>query len=320
MGKKVTAFGGGTGLSTMLEGLRLYTSDITAVVSVADDGGSSGVLRNDLGMLPPGDVRNCLSALSNTDPAFHEIINYRFKEGTLKGHSLGNILLAALNEMSDDFETAVSKLSSILGVVGRVYPVTNENITLRAVLSDGGIINGESRIGGYSDASWNRIDHIEVIPQKPKPAKGVLEAIEEADIIVFGPGSLYTSVIPNLLADGIPEAVKKSRAVKIYVCNIMTQKGETEGFSVSDHIAALERHSYQGIADITIANNSLIPEELKLKYIEENAEPVHIDTENILKHSKLIQGNLMLMKNGHIRHNFSRLAKTIIQLGSEFCS
>ncbi|MCD8391535.1 MAG: YvcK family protein [Firmicutes bacterium] len=319
MSKKVVAFGGGTGLSTMLEGLKMYTPDITAVVSVADDGGSSGILRNDLGMLPPGDVRNCLSALSNTDPQLREIINFRFGEGSLKGHSLGNILLAALNEMSENFETAVAKLSSILGIVGKVYPVTNESITLRAVLANGGIIDGESSIGEYSDAMWNRIERVELVPANPMPAGGVLEAIAAADIIVFGPGSLYTSVIPNLLVEGITDAVKKSGALKIYVCNIMTQRGETEGYTVSEHIAALEKHSYEGIADITIVNNSLIPGELRNKYMEENAEPVHIDAENILKHSKLIQGNLVLVKDGLIRHNFSRLARTIVQVGDGFC-
>ena len=315
---KVTALGGGTGLSTMLKGLKLYTRDITAVVSVADDGGSSGMLRQDFGMLPPGDVRNCLSALSDIDPVLGDLMNYRFKEGGLKGHSLGNIMLAALNETSDSFEEAVKKFAHVLGIVGTVYPVTNENVILRAVLSNNKTITGESNIGSYSEAVWNRIDHVEIEPQKPKPVDGVIKAIEKADVIVLGPGSLYTSIIPNLLVDGVADAIKSSKALKIYVCNLMTQHGETEGYTAYDHLAALEKHSYEGIADMMIVNNATVPEYLLERYAEENAAPVHIDTENILKHTKLIQGNLMLIQDGHVRHNFSRLARTVVQLGNEF--
>lgn len=315
---KVTAIGGGTGLSTMLKGLRLYTNNITAVVSVADDGGSSGILRRDFGMLPPGDVRNCLSALSDIDPVMGDLMNFRFKDGSLKGHSVGNIILAALNETSPSFEEAVGKLAHVLGIVGMVYPVTNENVTLNAVLSNNKIITGESNIGSYSEATWNRIDHVFVEPEKPMPVRGVIEAIERADIVVLGPGSLYTSIIPNLLVDEVVDAIRKTNAVKIYVCNLMTQRGETEGYSAYDHLAAIEKHSYEGIADIVIANNATVPESLLEKYAEENAEQVHIDAENILKHSKLVQGNLLLVRDGRVRHNFSRLARTIVQIGSEF--
>lgn len=315
---KVAALGGGTGLSTMLKGLKLYTRDITAVVSVADDGGSSGMLRQDFGMLPPGDVRNCLSALSDIDPVLGDLMNYRFQEGGLKGHSLGNIMLAALNETSGSFEEAVKKFAHVLGIVGTVYPVTNENVTLKAVLSNNKTITGESNIGSYSEAVWNRIDHVEIEPKNPKPVEGAIRAIEKADVIVLGPGSLYTSIIPNLLVDGITDAIRESKALKIYVCNLMTQRGETEGYTAYDHLAAIEKHSYEGIADMMIVNNATVPEYLLERYAEENAAPVHIDTENILKHTKLIQGNLLLIQDGHVRHNFSRLARTVVQLGSEF--
>ena len=225
---KVVAIGGGTGLSTMLKGLKLHTHNITAVVTVADDGGSSGILRSDLGMLAPGDVRNCVSALAEVDPVMGELLNFRFKDGSLKGHSLGNLFLAALNETSSSFDEAVKKFSHLAGVVGTVYPVTNESVTLSALLEDGRLIEGESHIGVHHDGPKNGIVKLMVNPEKPKAVDGVIKALEKADIIVLGPGSLYTSIIPNLLVDGVVDAIKKSNAVKIYVCNIMSQAGETE--------------------------------------------------------------------------------------------
>jgi uncharacterized cofD-like protein len=275
---KVVAIGGGTGLSTMLKGLKLHTHNITAVVTVADDGGSSGILR---------------------------------------GHSLGNLFLAALNETSSSFDEAVKKFSHLAGVVGTVYPVTNESVTLSALLEDGRLIEGESHIGVHHDGPKNGIVKLMVNPEKPKAVDGVIKALEKADIIVLGPGSLYTSIIPNLLVDGVVDAIKKSNAVKIYVCNIMSQAGETENYTVSDHLAAIERHSYEGIADIVIANNAIIPESLRIKYASEHAREVMIDSINVLKRAKLVQGNLLLVRNDKIRHNFSRLARTIMRLGSD---
>ena len=195
---KVVAIGGGTGLSTMLKGLKLHTHNITAVVTVADDGGSSGILRSDLGMLAPGDVRNCVSALAEVDPVMGELLNFRFKDGSLKGHSLGNLFLAALNETSSSFDEAVKKFSHLTGVVGTVYPVTNESVTLSALLEDGRLIEGESHIGVHHDGPKNGIVKLMVNPEKPKAVDGVIKALEKADIIVLGPGSLYTSIIPNL--------------------------------------------------------------------------------------------------------------------------
>jgi uncharacterized cofD-like protein len=314
---RVVAIGGGTGLSTMLKGLKLHTHNITAVVTVADDGGSSGILRSDLGMVAPGDVRNCVSALAEVDPVMGELLNFRFSDGSLKGHSLGNLFLAALNETSSSFDEAVKKFSRLAGVVGTVYPVTNEAVTLRAVLENGTIIDGESHIGVHHDGENSAIARIMVNPEKPKPVDGVIRAIEKADIIVLGPGSLYTSIIPNLLVDGVVDAIRQSKAVKIYVCNIMSQGGETENYTVSDHLAAIERHSYEGIADIVIANNAEIPEGLKRKYAEEHAKEVEIDEEKVLERARLVQGNLLLVRNDRIRHNFSRLARAIMRLGTD---
>lgn len=313
---RVVAIGGGTGLSTMLKGLKLYTHNITAVVTVADDGGSSGILRSDLGMAAPGDVRNCVSALAEVDPVMGDLLNFRFKDGSLKGHSLGNLFLAALNETSSSFDEAVKKFSRLTGVVGAVYPVTNEAVTLSALLENDTVINGESHIGIHRTDERSGVKRVMLTPEKPQPVDGVIRAIEKADIVVLGPGSLYTSIIPNLLVDGIVDAIHKSKAVKIYVCNIMSQQGETEGYTASDHLAAIEKHSYEGIADVVIVNNAQVPEGLRKKYAEEHAFEVPIDQEELMKHARLVQGNLLLVRNDRIRHNFSRLARTIIRLGS----
>lgn len=314
-GLKIAAIGGGTGLSTMLRGLKLYTPNISAIVTVADDGGSSGVLRTDYGMLPPGDVRNCVSALADVDPIAGELLNYRFQEGNLKGHSLGNLILAALNEMSGNFEEAVEKFNHLMGVVGTVYPVTNENVTLHAELRDGSIIDGESHIGQHRIGKNKGISSVFLSPEKPKAVEQAIDAILDADVVVLGPGSLYTSIIPNLLVEGIPEAIRESKAVKIYVCNIMTQPGETEGYKASQHLEALEKHSYKGIADAMIVNNAPIPETLRLKYLEEFASEVYIDSERIVGRTALVSGNFLLVKSSKIRHNFSRLARTIVTIG-----
>lgn len=312
--KKVVAIGGGTGLSTMLRGLKLYTKNLTAVVTVADDGGSSGMLRNDLGMLPPGDIRNCIVALADIEPIMYKLLNYRFTDGALAGHSFGNLFLAALNGISGGFDEAVSTMSSVLAVVGRVLPVTTENVTLGAVLENGRIINGESAIGGR-DASEGRIDRVFLNPSEPEALGDVIRAISEAEIVVFGPGSLYTSIIPNLLVDGVADAVKKSSAVKIYVCNIMTQSGETDGYTVYDHLRTLEKHSFDGIVDFVIANNEKIPSALAELYSAENAYAVRVDDAGFdASHATLVQGNLLLVKDEQIRHNFSRLARAIMLL------
>ena len=314
---RVVAIGGGTGLSTMLKGLKLHTHNITAVVTVADDGGSSGVLRSDLGMAAPGDIRNCVNALAEVDPVMGELLNFRFRDGSLKGHSLGNLFLAALNETSSSFDEAVKKFSRLAGVVGTVYPVTNEAVTLSAILKDGTVIEGESNIGHHRDWQKTPIDRVTLTPASPKPVEGVIRAIERADVIVLGPGSLYTSIIPNLLVDGVVDAIKASKAVKIYVCNIMTQGGETEGYAASDHLAAIEKHSYEGIADVVIANNAPVPESVLGLYAEEHAGVVTVDEDEILARSRLVQGNMLLVKDSKVRHNFSRLARTIMRIGSD---
>lgn len=311
--KRIVVIGGGTGLSTMLKGLKLYTRRITAVVTVADDGGSSGLLRNDLGMLPPGDIRNCINALADTNPILKELISYRFPDcGALSGHSFGNLMLAALNGVSDSFDEAVLKMNQLCGVEGLVLPVTNENVHLEAELCDGSIVCGESFIGS-AQRHGAGIKRLKIVPEKPKPVESVLDAIAAADIIVMGPGSLYTSIIPNLLVDGVAEAIINSPAKKLYVCNVMTQPGETDGYTVSDHLRAIKRHSAEGIVDCVLANNAPVPEKLLEKYRSQGADIVPVDAEK-LKGVKIDLSNLLWTENELVRHDYIALGKRICEL------
>lgn len=268
-GPKIAAIGGGTGLSTMLRGLKKYTDRLTAIVTVADDGGGSGVLRREMGILPPGDVRQCMQALANTEPVMEQLLGYRFPEGQLKGQSFGNLLLAALNGMAGSFEEAVAMMGQVLAISGRVLPVTNADVQLAAVFENGARVVGESHIFNAKKQQDCRIHHVSLVPEHPKALPDALRAISEADLILLGPGSLYTSVIPNLLVDGVADTIRASHAQKFYICNIMTQDGETEGYTAADHLEALQRHGREGIVDLCLANNAPIPHELAARYSEE---------------------------------------------------
>ncbi len=317
-GPKIVVVGGGTGLSTMLRGLKLYSSNITAIVAVSDDGGGSGVLRQDLGMLPPGDIRNCMLALADTEPTMEKLLQYRFEDGMLKGQNFGNLFLAAMHGISTNFEEAVHKMSSVLAVTGKVLPVTLENVRLCAELEDGSIICGESNIGKHYSTHPGKIKRVFMEPEAICPLQDAIDSILEADAIIFGPGSLYTSVIPNLLVKGISDAIKKSNAINIYVCNVMTQAGETEGYTVSDHIKAIEEHSYKEIIDYCVVNTAHITDELKAKYMEERAEAVAVDTDVLEKKGiNIIGGEFVSIKNNLVRHNPEKLAESIIELIAE---
>ena len=276
-GPKIVAVGGGTGLSTMLRGLKKYTKNLTAVVTVADDGGGSGMLRRDMGMPPPGDIRHCMEALANTEPIMQKLLTYRFTEGSLAGQSFGNLILAALNGVTGSFEEAVSQMSQVLAITGQVIPVTSANVQLEAVFENGVRVVGESKIYHVKKEQDCRIAHVALIPKHPAPLPAALAAIREADLILLGPGSLYTSVIPNLLVDGIVKAIRESDALKVYVCNVMTQEGETEGYTVSDHIAAIFAHSAQGLFRLCLTNSSPIPKAVAARYAEEGAERIRCD-------------------------------------------
>ena len=306
---KVVTIGGGTGLSVLLRGLKKYPLEITAVVTVADDGGSSGKIRSDMNIPSPGDIRNVIAALSDVEPYLEKMFQYRFDSGEVKGHPVGNLMIAAMTDIHGDFSTAVKVMSRILNVRGTVLPTTNDIATLNAVLSDGEIIRGESSItkaGGV-------IDHVYITPSRVKPNEDVLKAIEEADYIIMGPGSLYTSIIPNLVISNVSEKIRESKAKKIYVCNVMTQHGETDNYSVCDHIVAINKHVEENIFDLVIANSREFDDSILSKYHKEKQEPVKIDQEKIEKLGiKLIKNNdVGIVDNNTIRHNAEKVSELI---------
>ena len=306
---KVVTIGGGTGLSVLLRGLKKYPLEITAVVTVADDGGSSGKIRSDMNIPSPGDIRNVIAALSDVEPYLEKMFQYRFDSGEVKGHPVGNLMIAAMTDIHGDFSTAVKVMSRILNVRGTVLPTTNDIATLNAVLSDGEIIRGESSItkaGGV-------IDHVYITPSRVKPNEDVLKAIEEADYIIMGPGSLYTSIIPNLVISKVSEKIRESNAKKIYVCNVMTQHGETDNYSVSDHVVAINKHVEENIFDLVIANSREFDDSILSKYHKEKQEPVKIDQEKIQELGiKLIKNNdVGIVDNNTIRHNADKVSELI---------
>ncbi|MDR2772659.1 MAG: YvcK family protein [Elusimicrobiota bacterium] len=301
----ITALGGGTGLSSLLRGLKKYNDKITAIVNVADDGGSSGKLRSELGVLPPGDVRNCLVALSEEESLMSRLFQYRFPErGSLAGHSFGNIFLTAMSAISGSFDNAIAHCGEVLAIRGKVLPVTLFPVVLEAELKGGRHISGESRISKV----FEKISEIILFPPNPPAAPEVLKAIKHSDVLIFGPGSLYTSVIVNFLVDGVIDAIKSSKAYKIYVANIMTQPGETTDYKLSDHIEAIEKHSYKGIIDIVLANKAIVPKDIIRRYKKNGAEQVEIDKVNI----KTLKADLFLDKI-YARHDSSKLAEAIVR-------
>lgn len=313
-GAKIVVIGGGTGLSTMLRGLKYYTSNITAIVTVADDGGGSGTLREDLGILPPGDIRNCILALADTEPLMEELLQYRFKDGILKGQSFGNLFLAAMNGVSMNFEEAVQKMSSVLAVTGKVIPVTLDNVVLKARLKNGTIVEGESNIPKESIRLNSSIDRVFIEPQNAKALDEAVQAILDADAVILGPGSLYTSIIPNVLVKNISSALQKTDALRIYVSNIMTQPGETDDYEVSDHIKAIFKHAGGKIIDTVIANMSKIDEELEKKYDISNSQLVKLNAKKIQELGiDVIEGDLIKIQNGYVRHNSEKLAAILIE-------
>lgn len=310
-GYRIAAIGGGRGLSVLLHGLKRYTSNISAIVTVADEGGSSGKLRQDFGIIPPGDIRNCLVALADTEPLMEELFQYRFDDSSsLKGHSFGNIFLLAMSKVAGDFEQAVRESSKILAIRGEVIPSTLERVRLSAEFEDGSKGLGETQIS----ENPKPIKHISLIPEHCKATNSAIEAIKAAEVIIFGPGSLYTSVIPNLLVDGISEAISQSNAIKIYVCNVMTQHGETNNYAASDHIKALLSHTKIDRIDYAIVNTAAPQEELLIKYKQQKAYPVKADVENIKIAGIIpIEGNVIDARD-YVRHNPNRLAKLILDI------
>ena len=321
---RVVSIGGGHGLSALLEGLRKHTHpqlgprgrdealvDITAIVTVTDDGGSSGRLRREFDVLPPGDIRNCMVALSEDGALLSRLFQYRFKAGRgLKGHSFGNLFLTALTDITGDFPDAVRSSAEVLKIAGRIFPSTAANISIEAVLDNGDVVSGETRIS----RSRSRICEVRLRPSRARPLKETLDAIARADLITLGPGSLFTSVIPNLLVTGIPTAIRRSAALKAYFVNMMWQPGETTNFSASDHLQALHDHAGGKLVDYVVVNVSPVPRGTRRRYAEQNAAPVECDIPELESMGVEVLTAALLQSGPKVRHDPDAVARLAVDL------
>lgn len=308
---RVVVIGGGTGLSVMLRGLKEQLLDITAIVTVADDGGSSGILRSELQIPPPGDIRNVLIALADVEPLLSQMLQYRFQNGAgLAGHSLGNLILAAMKDIAGDFVAGIRELSRVLAVRGRVLPATEQAIHLHAEMEDGTWVRGESNI----PKAGRRIKRVMLDPSDVAPLSEAVAAIQEADAIIAGPGSLYTSIMPNLLVPGLRDAIFSSDALKIFICNVMTQPGETDGYKVSDHLQAVEAHMGRRVFDYVIVNTGGIEPGILEKYAEKGAEAVELDLEEVQGRGYRVIADELVLFRTYLRHDEQKLSRHIYEL------
>lgn len=318
---RVVALGGGTGLSAVLRGLKQHVAergkpdplspiaDLTAVVTVTDDGGSSGRLRREYRVLPPGDIRNCLVALSPAPNLLGNLFQYRFPAGRgLAGHSFGNLFLTALTNITGDFPGAVEVSAQVLAIRGRIFPSTGQNVTLEAVLADGTIVPGETKIS----KSRKPIARIRLVPRRVRPLPEVVQAIRAADLILVGPGSLYTSILPNLLVPGILEAMAKSRAARVYIANLMTQPGETRHYTVADHVRAIYEHTRPGLFDFAVINRAAVNPRQRRLYAAQGAEPVDPSYAELERMGLRCVSGALLRQDGKVRHHEERLTKLLI--------
>lgn len=307
----IVVVGGGTGLSVMLRGLKQTKLNITAIVTVSDDGGSSGILRSELHMPPPGDIRNVLLALADAEPMLAEVLNYRFKLGNgLAGHSLGNLILAAMNDITGDFATGVKELSKVLAVRGRVLPSTTEAVVLKAEMNDGTIVTGESNI----PKARKQIKRVFIEPADAAPLDEAIEAIAEADAILIGPGSLYTSLLPSLMVPRLRDQIIASSALKVYVCNVMTQPGETDNYSVGDHVQAIYNHIGHRLFDVIIVNEGNIPPDVLSKYAAKGAQTVKLDLDNLIDNGYKVIADKLVYYHQYLRHDTHKLSEHIYKL------
>ncbi len=314
----VVVIGGGTGLSVLLKGLKKKPVDITAIVTVADDGGGSGMLRDDYGILPPGDVRNCILALADEETVMEQLLQHRFDSGRLEGQNMGNLFIAAMTEIYGDFEKAVEKLHELLRIEGKVVPVTLSDVTLCAELRNGETVRGESSIPQKVTESASFIKKVYLDPPDTYANDSALVAIRKADMIVLGPGSLYTSIIPNLLVGGISAEIASSEALKVFICNVMTQPGETDGFTVADCIAEISRYLGNNVIDYVIANSKRCTAEVLAPYFAEGGHQMCPDDNDkmLLNDTKIeiISGDFVKVCDGKIRHDEDHLANIIASL------
>lgn len=310
-GPAVTVIGGGTGLSVLLRGIKSVTGNITAIVTVADDGGSSGRLREDFDMIPPGDLRNCLVALADTEPLMEKLFQHRFGgNGDLAGHNFGNLFIAAMTEVLGDVEKALKESSKVLAVRGRVLPATIQKVKLWARMKDGSVVEGESKI----PLTKKGIDRVYLQPEDIMPVESALEAIRDADAVILGPGSLYTSVLPNLLIKGMADTLRQSQAVKIYICNVMTQPGETDGYSASDHVKAIFDHVGPGVIDYVVVNTHHVTMNLQEKYACQGAYPVKVDADVIEAMGIKVFKADVISETNWVRHDPLKLSRTIVSM------
>ncbi|WP_019153687.1 gluconeogenesis factor YvcK family protein [Robertmurraya massiliosenegalensis] len=309
---KIVIIGGGTGLPVLLRGLKKYPLDITAVVTVADDGGSSGRLRDDMDIPPPGDIRNVLAALSDVEPLIEEMFQHRFKTSNeLSGHSLGNLILAAMTSITGNFVHAIQEMSKVLNVNGRVLPAAGESVVLHAEMEDGTIVSGESKI----PYSGKKIKRVFLTPEIAHPLPETVHAIRQADLIIIGPGSLYTSILPNLLVPKLGQEICRAKAKKVYICNLMTQAGETLDFTASDHVKALYDHMKSRFLDTILVNSENIPDTILSRYSEEYSKPVHFDFNQLYELGlEVVQGEIMTLENGVIRHDTKEVANILYSI------
>ena len=317
-GRKIVVIGGGTGLSTLLLGLKEYTHNITAVVTVTDDGGSSGMLRREFGILPPGDIRNCIHALARTGGLLTPLLNHRFHSGSLKNQNFGNLLLLALTEISGSFTEAVENMSKILAITGRVLPVTEASLVLRATFEDGSVVMGETGITEAKRRNKQNIQKMELVPNDPAPLDEVIAAIEEAEVIIMGPGSLYTSVLPNLLVPGVCDAIRRSKALKMHILNLMTQNGETEHCSALEHLQILQRYGGKDLIDVCVYNTQPVSRRLMSRYAREGCEQLMPREEDFEAVQVRGFGDALLAYDGKfVRHDPLRLAYFVMKTLNE---
>jgi len=323
-GLRVVALGGGTGLSALLRGLKHHVvprndptptakrpiTDLAAIVTVTDDGGSSGRLRRENRILPPGDIRNCMVALASDEALLGRLFQYRFHAGRgLVGHNFGNLFLAALTHVTGDFAEAVRVSSKVLAIRGRIFPSTVANVTLEAVLENGKRVHGETRI----TASRAAIRRLHLNPRRVRPVQEAIEAIRHADLIVIGPGSLYTSILPNLLIPEIAHAIARSKAPRVYIANLMTQPGETTGYALSEHLNAIQRHVRGNVIDFVVANRKSVSADVARRYLKQGAVRVTVDLPILQKHGVRVILDSLLEEHGVIRHDSERLARLLLE-------
>ncbi len=308
----VVVIGGGTGMPVLLRGLKNFPINLSAIVTVADDGGSSGRLRNEMAIPAPGDIRNVIAAMSDVEPMILDLFQHRFESGnSLSGHSLGNLLLAAMASITGDFYHGIKEVSRVFNVKGQIYPIANQNMYLHAEMDDGTIVSGESKIPQAN----KRIKRVFLSPDHIEPLPEAMDAIESADIVVIAPGSLFTSILPNLIIPEIGDALKNCPGKVVYICNVMTQFGETEDFTAADHVQAIQDHIGESCVDAIVVHNAPIKPFVKQRYEAENASPVIFDTTRLLEMGlEIIEGDIVDYSKKAVRHDKNKIAKLIYSL------